>query len=275
MLRLKPAPKSPKGDLKDKNLLCLAPFRGLGAQLKVTLILSSPLGGWGRSALEYYGDNKQMNINKRLRIAEEKFQIGLDALEAGNCQLAVDELLEAAELFRVIKEREQAYAGCLINAANALQVLGNDAKAIVLLEKSITILKKAFGHDYVDIAISFNNLANIYDEKGDYAKSWQLNEKALAIQEKHLGVDHPEVAYSLSALADTAKAQEKYEVAIPLYERALVIWESTLGSEHPDLAELLDMLAECYETQHLTEKAIPLRKRANALRENVETEQSA
>jgi len=38
------APKSPEGDLKDKNLLCLAPFRGLGAQLKATLGLSSGLG---------------------------------------------------------------------------------------------------------------------------------------------------------------------------------------------------------------------------------------
>jgi hypothetical protein len=38
------APKSPKGDLKDKNLLCLAPFRGLGAQLKATLGLNSLKG---------------------------------------------------------------------------------------------------------------------------------------------------------------------------------------------------------------------------------------
>ncbi|EIJ41362.1 putative ATP-binding protein involved in virulence [Beggiatoa alba B18LD] len=208
-----------------------------------------------------------MNFNKRLRLASEKAEAGEHALNTANYQQAVDNFLEASELFKGIKGQEQNYASCLVNTANVLNNLGNYTKAETLLNKAIPIQKKILGSEHPDMATSLGNLANIYQAQGDYAKAIEFNEKALAIEEKHFGSQHPDVASSLGNLATIYQAQGDYAKAIEFNEKALAIFKKHFGSQHPNVATSLGNLATIYQAQGDYAKAIELNEKALVIRE--------
>jgi C4-dicarboxylate-specific signal transduction histidine kinase len=132
-----------------------------------------------------------MNRNKKLRLAKEKLQSGLDALNAARYQQAVDDSLEAAKLWEELKRNERNYAGCLVNAAIASSKLGYHTEAQKLLEKSIPIQKKILGSKHPYIAESLNNLAIVYEAKGETAKAQNCFEHAQTIINQVLDKSHP------------------------------------------------------------------------------------
>ncbi|AUI69936.1 tetratricopeptide repeat protein [Beggiatoa leptomitoformis] len=210
-----------------------------------------------------------MNFNKRLRLANEKAEAGEHALNTANYQQAVDNFLEASELFKGIKGQEQSYTSCLVNAANALDNLGNYTKAETLLNKAIPIQKKILGSEHPDMATSLGILAIIYQAQGDYAKSIEFNEKALTIFEKHFGSQHPDTAGSLNNLATIYQAQGDYAKAIEFNEKALAIFEKHFGSQHPDVASSFNNLATIYSDQGDYAKATEFHEKALAIREKL------
>jgi C4-dicarboxylate-specific signal transduction histidine kinase len=174
-----------------------------------------------------------MNPNKRLRLAREKFQAGLDALKAARYQQAADYSLEAAELWKRLKGKEQNYAACLGNAASALVAIGRYAKATSLFEEAISLQKQVLGAEHPDVANSLNTLAVICRAQGDYEKAKQLHEKALAVREKTLGSEHADVADSLNNLASIYQAQGDTEKAQQYLQRAQAIINKVFDENHP------------------------------------------
>ncbi len=208
-----------------------------------------------------------MNFNKRLSVANEKFDAGEHALEIANYQQAVDNFLEAAELFKSIKGQEKNYASCLVNATNAFNKLGNYIKAETLLNKAFTILNETLGTEHPSIAVIFNNLANVYTAQGNYSKALEFNEKALAIREKHLDSQHPHVATSLGNFANIYYLQGDYAKATEFHEKALAIKEKHFGSQHPSVATSLGNLANIYSAQGDYAKATEFNEKALAIQE--------
>ena len=210
-----------------------------------------------------------MNPNKRLRLAREKSQSGLDALNAARYQQAVDDSLEAAKLWKGLRREEQNYAGCLVNAAIALDELGRYTEAKNLLEKVIPLQKKILGEEHPDVATSLNNLAIIYKALGEYETARELHEKVLGIRGKILGSEHPDTASSLNNLADIHHVLGNYEKARELHEKAFAIREKILGSEHPHTAVSLNNLALIYKAFGEYERAKDFHEKALIIQEKI------
>jgi len=132
-----------------------------------------------------------MNPNKRLRLAREKSQSGLDALNAARYQQAVDDSLEAAELWKGLRREEQNYARCLVRAAIALGELERYIEAQKLLEKAIPIQTKTLGSEHPDVASSLNNLALIHKAQGEMAKAQDCYQRAQTIINQVFDENHP------------------------------------------------------------------------------------
>lgn len=212
-----------------------------------------------------------MNFNKRLRLAEEKFEAGEKARDLAQYQGAADNFLAAAELLKGVKGHEKYYAVSLVRAVNSLNALGgvsNHNKARMLIDKAILILRTHLGYDHPDVAASLNNLAGTYTALGKYEQAKKLHEKALAIKEKTLGSDHIDVAISLNNLANVYSNQGHYETARELHERSLAIREKRLGQEHPDMASSLNNLGSIYQLQGNYEQAKKFHEKALAIQEN-------
>jgi len=132
-----------------------------------------------------------MNPNKRLRLAREKSQSGLDALNAARYQQAVDDSLEAAKLWKELKGGERNYARCLVCAAIALGELERYIEAQKLLEKAISIQTKTLGSEHPDVAGSLNNLALIHKAQGEMAKAQDCYQRAQTIINQVFDENHP------------------------------------------------------------------------------------
>ncbi|OUD14406.1 tetratricopeptide repeat protein [Thioflexithrix psekupsensis] len=207
-----------------------------------------------------------MNFNKRLRVAKEKFEAGLTALNSAHYQEAVDCFLESAKLYKGIREQKQNYAVSLVNAANAYYRLGKYEEAKLRLDAAIPIQKKILGVDHPDLAASFDILASVYQEQDDHtAKAEVFYKKSLAIRKKHFGDRHPDVATSLNSLANVYKEQDNHTKAKEFYEEALDIRKQCLGDQHPDVAISLNNLANIYQEQNDYSKAILFYKESLAI----------
>lgn len=184
-----------------------------------------------------------MNFNKRLRLAKEKFEAGELAVKVGSYQQALDLFLDAAQLFKGIKEEEVNYAACLGNAGICWQELGNYKQAQALIDKSLSIEKKFFHNETPKIAENLNNLGLVCYKREDYETAKHHFEEALTIFEKIFGHEHSDTAKALNNLALVYQAQGNDEKAKQLHEEALSIREKISGHEHPDTASSLNNLA--------------------------------
>lgn len=174
-----------------------------------------------------------MNPNKRLRLAEEKFQAADIANKLGHYQQVFENSLAAAELFKGLTGQERNYASCLNNAANAVSDLGRYAEAQKLFEKIIPLQEKSLGSEHPDTLSSLNNLATVYQDQGDYDKARELHEKVLVLREKVLGLQHPDVAASLNNLATVYAILGKTQKAQDYFQRAQAIITQTFDENHP------------------------------------------
>ncbi len=160
-------------------------------------------------------------------------------------------------------------ADCLEMVARAHMELGDYARALPLLERSLHIKEAALGPNHMDVAQSLLSLAAAHYGMGDDSKMVPLQERALRIAEESLGPDHLATAWSLHNLADTYSAMGNHDDAVSLYERALRIREKILGPDHLETASSLHDLADAYSAMENHAEAVLLWERALRIREEV------
>ena len=214
-----------------------------------------------------------MNFNKRLRLAQEKFDAGVIAIDKANYQQAVDIFSEAASLLKGVRGVELNYAACLGRKADALAKFGLHNKAKELLNEVISIQKKLINSDpnsiniKLEFAKSLNNLAIIYQEQGDYEQAKQLYEQTLEIRQKALPAKNLDIAATLDNLANSYRGLKNYEMAELFNKQAVAIRKELLLDNHPDIAKSLNNLAIIYQDQGDYEQAKPLHEEALAIRQ--------
>ncbi|MEE9503147.1 MAG: serine/threonine-protein kinase [Candidatus Aminicenantaceae bacterium] len=147
--------------------------------------------------------------------------------------------------------------------------LGIYAQAAQILEKSLSLKRKVYGEEHLEVAASLHTLAVLYDTQGKYQEAESLFRQSLAIKEKILEEDHPEVAKSLNSIAVVNWNQGKYTEAEPLFQKSLAIKEKALGPDDPEVGNTLTNLGALYHLQSKFEEAEPLFKRALAISEKV------
>ena len=80
-------------------------------------------------------------------------------------------------------------------------------------EKSQAINIKVLGHDHVDVAKSYNNMALIYEAQGKHVELLELHEKSKAITIKAFGHDHVDVIRTCNNIANVYELQGLHEKA--------------------------------------------------------------
>lgn len=131
----------------------------------------------------------------------------------------------------------------LSNLAVAYYNLGEDQKALELMEKVYALNCKVLGEAHPETLSSLNNLAATYRDLGDYQKALELLEKTYTRRCRVLGEVCPDTLITLNNLAMTYCNLGDYQKALALQEKGYALQCSALGQEHPDTLITLGNLA--------------------------------
>ena len=160
-------------------------------------------------------------------------------------------------------------AKLLSDLASCYADLGEDAQALLLNQRSLSILEALLGPEHKEVAAGLSDLAFDYWELGNYEQAQLLFQRSLAINERLLGPEHFEVATTLNDLADLYREQQDFARALPLCRRALAIRQKVLGQEHPDVADSLTTLSQILRGLGNHREALDACQRSMAICEKV------
>jgi eukaryotic-like serine/threonine-protein kinase len=193
----------------------------------------------------------------------------------GLANLGVDEgrYAEASELYRralaIIAsgggQGTPRYATPLSGLALAQRGLGAADSARAMLERVVSIQRRALAPDSLDLAWSLAALASLYAEGETMARARALSEEALTVQERALGPDHTDVAETIDVLANLHHREGRFEQALALHQREVGIWAKAVGTEHPTYAMALDHLARDFADLERYPEAIAASLRAGRI----------
>jgi CHAT domain-containing protein/tetratricopeptide (TPR) repeat protein len=159
-------------------------------------------------------------------------------------------------------EDQADYAADLYRLAAICNLMGDHARAELLLIRILEIRKKVLGEDHPDYAFTLDELGEVCFELGNYARAAPLHRRALEIWKSAVGEDHPNYAQSLHYLGTLYVQTGDYARAEPLLRRALQIYEKALGEEHPHYARSLASLGILYRSIGDNARAKPFYLRA-------------
>ena len=155
------------------------------------------------------------------------------------------------------------------NAASALHMLGDHARARVAFEDVLRRLEAAYGPEHLAVAAVLTNLGNVYYRAGDYAAAVETGRRAIRIKEAQLGPGNPKVGLNLNNVAMALSKQGDHEAALASYREAETAL-AQLGAEHATLVE--PRVGQGEELMHLRRhaEAIAPLERAYALEQQHE-----
>ncbi|KAL7549598.1 hypothetical protein ACHAWF_012861 [Thalassiosira exigua] len=158
------------------------------------------------------------------------------------------------------KKRKMAHVNSMIGAEHEKK--GKFRLAEKFYEKSVGILKMAFGPTHLDIAESLVNLSGVKSALGVEEKNSDLHneatdclEESLEIQKSRLG-NSIEVATTLTIYGAHLKTIGSYGKAESAYEDALKIIESVEGDQDLPLASALQGMADLMAAMSNYDEAI-------------------
>jgi len=95
------------------------------------------------------------------------------------------------------------------------------------------------GHDSLDVATSYNNVAIVYEAQGKYEEALEMHAKSLDIRTRILGGDnHLRVADSYQNLAGLYQSQGNQVQTTEMATKAYHIYLKVLGPDHPSTRDL-------------------------------------
>ncbi len=194
-----------------------------------------------------------------------------DPSEARGNSITAREILDegAGKIEEQLQDQPRIQSRLMETMGRVYRNLGLYALAAPILEKSLSLKRKVYGEEHLEVAAGLHTLAVLYDTQGKYQEAESFFRQSLAIKEKIFGQDHPEVARSLNSIAVVNWNQGKYQEAEPLFQRSLSIKEKALGPDDPDVGNTVTNLGVLYHLQGKFEEAEPLFKRALAISEKV------
>lgn len=133
--------------------------------------------------------------------------------------------------------------------------LGEDKKAIQILNKSIMSLTKYHHENHSLIPLFLNYLGDIYFDLGDYDKSKNSYEKSLKIYRQYFPKNYGGIADALSGLAIVYRSLGNYKDAKDLLEQSLTLYKRYIPDNHFKISWTLKHLGYSYKELGNYEKA--------------------
>jgi tetratricopeptide (TPR) repeat protein len=191
---------------------------------------------------------------------EGQDRFGGESIAALHKDTTVSELLNrAAEKLQQRRDLEPQIEAklCWIIGVNYRGV-GDYARAVTFLERSVELLRQELGDEHPDTQSVQNSLAVAYEAAGQIPKAIALSEQLGKATAKTLGADHRTSLKILDNLAWMYHDAGKLPEAIALYEKVKEAQTSSLGAEHPDTLSTLHGLATAYSAVGRKPEAIAL-----------------
>jgi serine/threonine protein kinase/Tfp pilus assembly protein PilF len=197
-----------------------------------------------------------------------------DPGEARGNSITAREILDkgARKIEEELQEQPRIQSRLMETMGRVYRNLGLYTLAAPVLEKSLSLKRKVYGEEHLEVAASLHTLAVLYDIQGKYQEAESFFRQSLAIKEKILGQDHLDISKSLNSIAVVSMNQGKYDEAESYFEQSLAIKEKNLEPDHPNLGITLANLGIFYHQQNKLEKAEPLLKRALSISEKAHGE---
>lgn len=174
--------------------------------------------------IETKGDKayRDHNYDKGLECYEKSLSIYQNRLQSMNPLSYVDVYSKKAEIYQQKGELE---------------------KALEYLHKSLAIKQENPTKDYVDLAISYHNIAKILCSKKQFDEALQYCNKALEVRRESLGDNHLLLADSYTLLADVHAQISDYDESMECLQQSLTIKINHFnGYKHLEVAETLALI---------------------------------
>jgi eukaryotic-like serine/threonine-protein kinase len=244
-------------------------WRSLTIGAAVILLFAGMIGFYGaRLAAERDYARVQAEKASKLSALLTRLLTGADPYRnPDNRDLTVQSLLDATAE-RVAKElgdQPEAQAEMFTVLGRTYERMGLLAKALPLLEQSVTIGRRAFGPQHARVAQSLNDLGVLQRELGNPAAAEPLLAESLALRRQLLGNDDKDVAVTLVELARVRRDLGHGQASEAPIREALRIRKQLFGDEHRETATSKNELGLLLLDRGELAEAEPL------LRENVAT----
>ena len=251
---------------------------GVAAGALVVAVLIAGITGTTIGLLKAVKAEKKAKEEAETAQRVSDFLVGLfevsDPSEARGNTITAREILDegAGKIESELQDQPRIQSRLMETMGRVYRNLGLYDAAAPILEKSLSLKRRVYGEEHLEVAAGLHTLGVLYDTQGKYREAESFFRRSLEIKEKILEQDHPEVAKSLNSIAVVNWNQGKYSEAESLFQRSLAIKEKALGPDDPDVGNTLTNLGVLYHLQSQYEKAEPFFKRALAISEKEQGE---
>ncbi|KIM94317.1 hypothetical protein OIDMADRAFT_184403 [Oidiodendron maius Zn] len=142
--------------------------------------------------------------------------------------------------------------------AKSLENMGENMKAVALLEQIVEIRATTLAPEHPDRLASQHDLAVVYEANGQIKEAVALLEQIVNIETTILAPEHPDRLASQHGLAVVYEANGQVKEAVALLEQVVKIRVTILAPEHPDRLASQHALAVVYKANGQVKEAVAL-----------------
>jgi len=158
----------------------------------------------------------------------------------GNHYFRRDKLVQARRFMEENVELQRQLSGddavpygvALVNYGTLLKSEGDNAGALDLYQKALTIYAKGYGTDAPRYAYLLENAAIVMTDLGRHEEAEDAYTESLAILGKRFGTDHPEYAFTQRNWGISLGRMGRPEKAVPELRAAIDIWTASHGANY-------------------------------------------
>lgn len=174
--------------------------------------------------------------------------------------LRVRDLLDraAAAIEGRFRDRPLVEAGVRMSIGDAYRGVGDAAKAIEQLERSVSLYSQHRGPEHPETLVARNNLASAYANAGKHDQALHLLDETVEKLKATLGPDDGRTLIGMANLANTYQSLGNLDRAVPLLEDMLEKRQAKFGVDHPDTLTSMNNLGLAYAQSGALERAIEL-----------------
>ena len=154
------------------------------------------------------------------------------------------------------------------NIGQIYSLIGDDEKALELIEKSIAISKHFEGLLLTDSA-PYNNMACSYYNLGQTEKAISYFEKAIEIDFRVYGEGHVNLATTYNNLGIINDNNNRFEDALEFYRKALDIYIKNYGENNLNVANTYNNIGMSYFNQMKYDEALVYLNKALTIQESI------